>query len=113
MKLIRFITNTPSVPSFGTVIAGHAVAFDVLQARAGTSHEYLRDSRTYLAHLPGSEKAARSLHAWGEQHYHELGANELFALDTVQLKEPIEVAALFDFGLTQRHLKNSLETLLK
>ena len=113
MKLIRFITNTPSDPIFGTVIAGHAVAFSVLQARAGASHEYLLDSGTYLTHLPDSEKVARSLYTWGEQHFHELGADEIFALDAVQLKEPIEVAALFDFGLTQRHLKNSLVTLLK
>ena len=83
MKLIRFITNIPSGPHFGIVVAGYAVAFSVLQARAETSHEYLLDSRTYLAHLPDSEEAARSLHAWGEQHFHELGANELFALDAV------------------------------
>jgi 2-keto-4-pentenoate hydratase/2-oxohepta-3-ene-1,7-dioic acid hydratase in catechol pathway len=31
----------------------------------------------------------------------------------VRLHEPIEVAALFDFGLTPRHLKNSAETLMK
>lgn len=29
------------------------------------------------------------------------------------LLEPVEVAALFDFGLTPRHLRNSLETTLK
>jgi 2-keto-4-pentenoate hydratase/2-oxohepta-3-ene-1,7-dioic acid hydratase in catechol pathway len=31
----------------------------------------------------------------------------------VRLLEPVEVAALFDFGLTPRHLKNSIETSLK
>lgn len=29
------------------------------------------------------------------------------------LLEPVEVAALFDFGLTPRHLKNSAEILMK
>ncbi len=29
------------------------------------------------------------------------------------MHEPIEVAALFDFGLTPRHLKNSAETMMK
>ncbi len=37
MKLIRFITSNPSGPHFGLVIAGYAVAFSVLQAKAGTS----------------------------------------------------------------------------
>ena len=31
----------------------------------------------------------------------------------MQLHEPIEVAALFDFGLTPRHLANSGATLMK
>jgi hypothetical protein len=29
------------------------------------------------------------------------------------LLEPVEVAALFDFGLTPRHIKNSTETIMK
>ena len=115
MKLIRFVKRSSPSSSFGAVIADHAVAFSVLQARAGKSYEceYLSDSRAYLAHLPDSEQAARSLIEWGEQHFNDLGEGERFALDEVRLKEPIEVAALFDFGLTPRHLKNSLETLLK
>lgn len=115
MKLVRFETSPSSSASFGVVIAGHAVAFSVLQARAGQSQKYgfLNDSRTYLTHLPDSEQAARSLLEWGEQHFDDLGEGERFALDAVRLKEPIEVAALFDFGLTPRHLKNALKTLLK
>jgi len=38
---------------------------------------------------------------------------ECFPLNAVRLLEPVEVAALFDFGLTPRHLKNSAETLMK
>ena len=30
----------------------------------------------------------------------------------MRLHEPIEVVALFDFGLTPRHLKNSAETMM-
>jgi len=113
MKLIRFAPDKSSTPCFGCVIAGHAVAFSVLQARAGKSGESLSDSRAYLAHLPDSEQAARALLEWGEQHFHELGEDERFEIDAVDLKEPIEVAALFDFGLTPQHLKNSLATLMK
>ena len=34
-------------------------------------------------------------------------------MDSVRLLEPVAVAALFDFGLTPRHLKNSGETMMK
>ncbi len=113
MKLIRFVTRESSDPRFGAVVADHAVAFSALQARAGTSFEHLSDSRAYLAHLPDSEQAARTLVEWGERHFRELGEDERFAIEDVALKEPVEVAALFDFGLTPQHLKNSLKTLLK
>ena len=96
MKLIRFVTRTSSRPSFGTVIADHAVGFSVLQTKAGISSEYLSDSRSYLTHLPDSEQAARSLLKWGEQHFDDLGEDERFTLDAVRLTEPIEVAALFE-----------------
>jgi len=50
---------------------------------------------------------------WGEQHLKELGNGDRFSLNAVKLLEPVEVAALFDFGLTPRHLNNSLETMMK
>jgi 2-keto-4-pentenoate hydratase/2-oxohepta-3-ene-1,7-dioic acid hydratase in catechol pathway len=70
----------------------------------------LADSRTYLANLPDSEWMAKELSAWGEQHLGELADGERLSLNTVRLLEPVEVAALFDFGLTPRHLKNSCDT---
>jgi hypothetical protein len=70
-------------------------------------------SRSYLANLPGSELAAKELLAWGEENLVELGTAERFPLATVRLLEPTEVAALFDFGLTPRHLANSAGTMLK
>jgi hypothetical protein len=112
MKLIRFVAGDPS-PRFGVVVCDHAVAFSVLQASSRVSHPYLSDSKAYLANLPDSEKAARELQAWGEQHLDELPEHDRPSLHTVRLLEPVEVAALFDFGLTPRHLKNSLETMLK
>jgi hypothetical protein len=66
-----------------------------------------------LANLPDSERAAKELFAWGDQHLKELGEGERFPLNAVKLQEPVEVAALFDFGLTPRHLKNSAETIGK
>lgn len=113
MKLIRFIRPDSPTPCFGVVVLDQAVPFAVLQSRAGKSSAHLADSRSYLANLPDSERAAREVFAWGEQHLGELGDGERFPLNTVRLLEPVEVAALFDFGLTPRHLKNSAEILMK
>lgn len=113
MKLIRFTADAPQGPYFGVVVRGHAISFAALQRKAGTSYSYLADSRSYLSNLPNSEREARDLLAWGEEHFGELGDRERFPLGSVRLLEPVEVAALFDFGLTPRHLKNSAEILMK
>lgn len=113
MKLIRFTTADSLKSCFGVVVGNQAVSFTVLQGKAGKSFPQLADSRSYLAKLPESEQAARELLAWGQEHLEELGSGERFSLEAVRLLEPIEVVALFDFGLTPRHLKNSAETLMK
>jgi 2-keto-4-pentenoate hydratase/2-oxohepta-3-ene-1,7-dioic acid hydratase in catechol pathway len=113
MKIIRFTTAGSLNPQFGIVVGDHAVPFTVLQTGAGNSVPYLASSRSYLANLPDSEQAAKQLLAWGERHLHELGPGQKFPLDAVRLLEPVEVVALFDFGLTPRHLKNSGETIGK
>ncbi len=112
MKLIRFTTANSPIPTFGVVVRDQAVPFSVLQAKAGKSSPHLADSRAYLANLPESERAAKDLLTWGEQHLGEFVDGERFPLNAVRLLEPVEVAALFDFGLTPRHLKNSAETLM-
>ena len=113
MKLIRFTVADSPDPRFGVVVRDQAVPFTVLQSKAGKSFPHLADSQAYLANLPDSERSAKELFAWGEQHLGELGDGERFLLSAVRLLEPVEVAALFDFGLTPRHLKNSGETIGK
>jgi len=113
MKLITFTVSDSQNPSFGAVVRDQAVPFTALQNKSGKVSQYLLDSRSYLANLPDSELLAKELLAWGEQHLGELGQGERFPLGTVRLLEPVEVAALYDFGLTPRHLKNSAETLMK
>jgi 2-keto-4-pentenoate hydratase/2-oxohepta-3-ene-1,7-dioic acid hydratase in catechol pathway len=113
MKLIRFISTDSTSPHFGVVVRGYAVPFAALQSKAGKPSPYLADSRSYLAGLPDSERAAKELLAWGEQHFGEFGNSETFPLDAIRLLEPVEVSALFDFGLTPRHMKNSAETIGK
>jgi 2-keto-4-pentenoate hydratase/2-oxohepta-3-ene-1,7-dioic acid hydratase in catechol pathway len=112
MKLIRFGIGDAK-PSFGVVIGGHAIAFTSLQQRSRITRTDLSDSKAYLAGLPESERAARELLAWGEAHLDELTDSEKPKLQSVRLHEPVEVAALFDFGLTPRHLKNSGEVISK
>jgi len=68
MKLIRFTTADSPSPQFGVVVRDQAVAFANLQRKAAKPSPYLADSRVYLANLPGSERAAKELLAWGEQH---------------------------------------------
>ncbi len=113
MKIIRFTTTKSTNPQFGIVIREHAVSFNAIQAKAGVETTDFANSGTYLANLPESEQAARKLLAWGEENFGSLGFDANFPLDSVQLLEPIEVTALFDFGLTPRHLKNSGETIGK
>jgi 2-keto-4-pentenoate hydratase/2-oxohepta-3-ene-1,7-dioic acid hydratase in catechol pathway len=112
MKLIRFAIGDAK-PCFGVAIGDHAVALATLQQRSRITQPDLGDSCAYLAGLPDSERAARKLLAWGEAHLDELADNEKPTLQAVRLHEPVEVAALFDFGLTPRHLKNSGETIMK
>jgi 2-keto-4-pentenoate hydratase/2-oxohepta-3-ene-1,7-dioic acid hydratase in catechol pathway len=112
MKLVRFSLGGAK-PQFGVVVGDYAVAFATLQHRSGITQPDLSDSKAYLAGLPETEQAARKLLAWGEAHLQELSATEKASLDALQLHAPIEVAALFDFGLTPRHLKNSAEVLMK
>jgi 2-keto-4-pentenoate hydratase/2-oxohepta-3-ene-1,7-dioic acid hydratase in catechol pathway len=112
MKLIRCAFGD-TMPSFGIVIGDRAVSFSTLQHRSGITKPSLSDSKAYLAGLPDSERTARELLAWGEAHLGELADNEKPQLQAVRLHEPVEVAALFDFGLTPRHLKNSGEVIMK
>jgi 2-keto-4-pentenoate hydratase/2-oxohepta-3-ene-1,7-dioic acid hydratase in catechol pathway len=113
VRLIRFTVPGSSEPRFGAQVREHAVAFSLLQEKAGTSHRQLADSRSYLAGLPDSERIAKELLAWAERSPAALDRDECYPLDTVRLLEPVEVAALYDFGLTPRHLRNSAETMMK
>jgi len=112
MKLVRFSSDLKE-PVFGVVINDHAVSLASLQQRSGITQPEIRDSKAYLAGLPESEQLVRKLLAWGEDHLEELSVSEKPRLDELYLHEPIEVAALFDFGFTPRHLKNSGETIFK
>jgi 2-keto-4-pentenoate hydratase/2-oxohepta-3-ene-1,7-dioic acid hydratase in catechol pathway len=113
MKLIRFTTAESTTPTFGIVVRDQAVSFAVLQNKLGNSSAFLADSRSYLSNLPNSEQVAKELLSWAETHLEDLAKGERHPLDEVHLLEPVDVAALFDFGLTPQHLKDSVETVMK
>jgi 2-keto-4-pentenoate hydratase/2-oxohepta-3-ene-1,7-dioic acid hydratase in catechol pathway len=112
MKLVRF-SRGDAHPEFGIVIGERALAFSVLQQRSGLSRPALDDSRAYLAALPDSEQAARELATWAEVNLAAVPDAEKPLLASVRLHAPVEVAALFDFGLTPRHLANSVDTMAR
>lgn len=112
MKIIRFSVEQDR-PQFGVVVADRAVAFATLQTHSGQFHPCLDNSHSYLSALPESEKIASSLAAWAHEHLGNLPEADKPPIDSVQLHTPIEVTALFDFGLTPRHLMNSAETLAR
>lgn len=112
MKLIRFSNPGPDI-HFGVVVGEHAVSFATLMACSGREVPSLHNSDAYLQGLPASEQAARGLADWALAHLHELPLADKPALSSVQLHSPVEVRALFDFGLTPRHLANSIETMAK
>jgi len=103
MKLIRFTAPGKTETEFGMVFGAYALPFDVLLEITGTSSGSLVDSKAYLSGLPDSAQVANRLLNWCEKNFDELGEGQRFLLETVALKEPLEVAALFDFGLTPRH----------
>ncbi|WP_205520555.1 fumarylacetoacetate hydrolase family protein [Tropicibacter sp. Alg240-R139] len=113
MKLVRFVSPGSVEPEFGGLIGTSVVAFSVLQEKSGMHFDFLVDSQTYLENLPESEQAARTLLDWGQQNLQEFASDVLFEQGAIRFLAPVDVAALFDFGLTPNHLRNSLETLLK
>jgi len=113
MKLIRFSRVDGVAIRFGAVIRDRAVAFETLATHSGQVVPCLENSDAYLKALPQSAETAGDLCAWGERAFEQLPDEEKPLLSTVKLFPPVEVRALFDFGLTPRHLANSAAVLSK
>lgn len=113
MKLIRFSLDMDGEINFGVVIQEHAISFTALAEKSKIAVDYLENSQAYLSNLPASEANAKELERWGTKNFHLLDSSIKFPRETVYLHSPVEVHALFDFGLTPRHLKNSAETIGK
>ena len=108
MKLVRFLKQGQTEAAFGFLEGGRVYAFaDLLSGSNGKYSELLASSEAYLSALPASYEAALTIR---EKAVNEDGE----AVGNVKLLAPLgEPAALFDFGLTPRHLINSARTMFR
>jgi 2-keto-4-pentenoate hydratase/2-oxohepta-3-ene-1,7-dioic acid hydratase in catechol pathway len=114
MKLLSFKPSETAEPQFGIVINDTAVSFDTLQKRFGQDHPQLKNIYSYLQAFPASEDLARELMQKGEKDFASLKNDEKFPLDKIKILPAVpRPAALFDFGLTPKHLRNSAITMAK
>lgn len=108
MKLVRFLKQGQTTASFGFLEAGRVYAFaDLFSGRNRKYRDLLTSSKAYLCALPASSEAALTLRECA-------GSEDGEAVGNVTLLTPLdEPAALFDFGLTPRHLINSARTMFR
>lgn len=106
MKLLRFERDGGT--HFGFVRGDAAVSFARAQSQAGVAHPELASVEAWLAALPKSLDLAREVAARSAS----LAADAPLA--QVRIRPPVpRPPALFDFGLSPRHLRNSALTLLR
>ena len=114
MKLLNFKPTENATSLFGVVINDVAVPFDALQNRFGSIHPQLSDLNSYLQNFPASEDLAREIQQKGGKEFTSLKPEEKFPLDKIKILPAVpRPAALFDFGLTPKHLRNSAITMAK
>jgi hypothetical protein len=106
----RMCDANSGLNDLGVVIDDRAAAFGAWRRRSGIRGGDPTGSQTHLYGLPESELAAREMLARREAHRDELPESKRPTLESVRLHEPIEVAALFVFALTPRHLESSAKT---
>ncbi|MBN2036423.1 MAG: fumarylacetoacetate hydrolase family protein [Chitinispirillaceae bacterium] len=108
MKLVRILKQGQTGAAFGFLEAGRVYAFaDLLSGGNGKYSALLASSEAYLSALPASYEAALAIR---EKAVDEDGE----AVVNVKLLAPLGApAALFDFGLSPRHLINSARTMFR
>ncbi|MGE7114674.1 fumarylacetoacetate hydrolase family protein [Lysinibacillus sp. NPDC047702] len=109
MKLVTFHTKTSQKPLFGIVInEKFVVSFAAIMKKKGTFVDSLQSMDSYLKHLPASYSASKELMQYAVGNPHQFNENEIFPIAAVKLLPPVpNPAALIDFGLTPRHLRNA------
>ena len=109
MKLVTFHTKTSQKPLFGIVInEKFVVSFAAIMKKKGAFVDSLQSMDSYLKHLPASYSASKELMQYAVGNPHQFNENEIFPIAAVKLLPPVpNPAALIDFGLTPRHLRNA------
>jgi len=113
MKIALFLHDCSSSPEFGFEINGKIVPIKSVSEKAKIGEWRYQDLQSYLADLPGSEIFTRVLHDYASLHFGEFSSSEIYPPDEIHFLPPLRPKALFDFGLSPRHLKNSAMTLLR
>jgi len=108
MKLVRILKQGQSEAVFGFLEAGRVYTFtDLFSDGNGKYSGLLSSSEAYLSTLPASHDAALTIRE-------KAGSENGEAVGNVTLLAPVgKPAALFDFGLTPRHLINSARTMFR
>ena len=92
MRLNRFSVARSPTAIFGVAIGDQAIPFVALQAKVGEPLPALTDSRSYLAGLPDSERAAKELLAWVEKHLVPTIAGVRVLIQAADAQHPITYA---------------------
>lgn len=115
MKLVTFQTKISQEPLFGLVInEKFVVSFAAIMKKQGTFVDSLESMDSYLHYLPASYDAAKEMMQYAVEQLHQFNENEISPIAAVNLLPPVpNPAALIDFGLTPRHLRNAGVNLLQ
>lgn len=112
MKLITYQKKGEEKTRFGVVLGGKAVPFAALEKIQNSFSPELADATRYLEHLPGSFSRARELADRAESTLDNLDPEDTTPLEEIRILPPVPApAALFDFGLSPKHLLASALTM--
>jgi len=113
MKIALFLHNHSLSPELGFEIYGRIISIKKISLKANKGEWRYQDMQSYLENLPGSELFARILHDYTFKHFREFDPSDVYYPEEIQILPPLRPKAIFDFGLSPRHLKNSAMTLLR
>ncbi len=114
MKVLRYKKPNDSDIQFGVFLNNFCISFQDLQKINQVDYPYLNQINSYMQNHPESEQQAVSLIEYFRQQFPRMSSKYFIPLDKVEILPPLyPPAALLDFGLSPRHMKNSALTLMK
>lgn len=114
MKLLRFTKTNSSEIQFGIFLNNFCISFQDLQRINEVDYPCLNRIDSYMQNHPASEEQAIALIEHFRQQFPRMSSKYFIPLDKVDVLPPLSPpAAILDFGLSPRHLKNSALTLMK